>query len=125
MSDEDGLGSMTPTPPSARRRSMVPLLVLILLAFVVGVGVTIWAWPQIQSRMDEPQPQAASMAAPQASTVPRTLTQRSLSIDAAQMLDARVVQLEEPVHGGSAKVARNNSSRFDEAGYIAIPDCFW
>ena len=95
MSDEDGLGSMTPTPPSARRRSMVPLLVLILLAFVVGVGVTIWAWPQIQSRMDEPQPQAASMAPPQASTVPRTLTQRSLSIDAAQMLDARVVQLEE------------------------------
>ena len=95
MSDEDGLGSMTPTPPSARRRSMVPLLVLILLAFVVRVGVTIWAWPQIQSRMDEPQPQAASMAAPQASTVPRTLTQRSLSIDAAQMLDARVVQLEE------------------------------
>ena len=90
MSDEDGLGSMTPTPPSARRRSMVPLLVLILLAFVVGVGVTIWAWPQIQSRMDEPQPQAASMAPPQASTVPRTLTQRSLSIDAAQMLDARV-----------------------------------
>ncbi|RJG54449.1 hypothetical protein D0Z70_12665 [Sphingobium terrigena] len=94
MSDEDGLGSMTPTPPPARRRSMVPLLILILLAFAVGVAVTVWAWPQIQRRWGDPQPQAASVA-PLLGSIAPTLAQRPLSADAAQMLDARVVQLEE------------------------------
>lgn len=95
MSDEDGLGSMTPTPPPARRRSMVPLLILILLAFVVGVAVTVWAWPQIQRRWGDSQPQAASVAPLLGSNVAPTLAQRPLTADAAQMLDARVVQLEE------------------------------
>ncbi len=95
MSDEDGLGSMTPTPPPARRRSMVPLLILILLAFVVGVAVTVWAWPQIQRRWGDAQPQAASVAPLLGSNTGPTLAQRPLTADAAQMLDARVVQLEE------------------------------
>ncbi|MBJ7442927.1 MAG: hypothetical protein JHD32_01165 [Sphingobium sp.] len=95
MSDEDGLGSMTPTPPPARRRSMVPLLILILLAFVVGVAVTVWAWPQIQRRWGDPQPQVASVAPLLGSNPAPSLAQRPLTADAAQMLDARVVQLEE------------------------------
>lgn len=95
MSDEDGLGSMTPTPPPARRRSMVPLLILILLAFVVGGAVTVWAWPQIQRRWGDAQPEAASVAPLLSSNTAPTLAQRPLTADAAQMLDARVVQLEE------------------------------
>ena len=31
---------------------------------------------------------------------------------------------ERPVHGGSGNPTQNNT-RFDEPGYIAIPDCFW
>lgn len=95
MSDEDGLGSMTPTPPPPRRRSMVPLLILILLAFVVGVAVTVWAWPQIQRRWGDKQPQAASVAALPGATVAPAVAQRPFTADAAQMLDTRVVQLEE------------------------------
>lgn len=95
MSDEDGFGSMTPVPPSARRRSMVPLLILILLAFAVGVAVTVWAWPQIQRRWGDPQPQAASVAPLLGGNAAPTLAQRPLTADAAQMLDSRVVQLEE------------------------------
>jgi hypothetical protein len=95
MSDEDGLASMTLTPPTARRRSMVPLLILILLAFAVGVAVTIWAWPQIQRRWGDKQPQAASVAPLLGSNAGPASTQRPLTADAAQMLDTRVVQLEE------------------------------
>jgi hypothetical protein len=95
MSDEDGPGSMTAAPPPARRRSMIPLLILILLAFVVGVALTVWAWPQIQRRWGDPQPQATSVAQLPGSNAAPAPVQRPLTADAAQLLDARVVQLEE------------------------------
>ena len=36
----------------------------------------------------------------------------------------KLLCIERPVYGGTGHAAINGT-RFDEAGYIAIPDCFW
>lgn len=94
MRDEDGAGTMTMAPPPARRRSILPLIVLMLLAFAIGVAITIWAWPQIQRRWGDAQPLPTTPAPLPAMAAPR-IAQPALSADSAQMMDARVVQLEE------------------------------
>ncbi|WIW88356.1 MULTISPECIES: hypothetical protein [unclassified Sphingobium] len=94
MSDGDGVGSTTVTPPPERRRSLLPMLILMLLAFALGVALTVWAWPQVQRRWGTPQVQpVASLPMPGGSMA--TVQPRPLTADAAQMLDGRVVQLEE------------------------------
>ncbi len=117
MSDEDGAASIGIVPPPARRRSLLPVLILTLLAFALGVVLTVWAWPQIQQRWGDPQPQAA-LPAPLpagAGVLAATpgVTVRPLSADAAQMLDGRVVQLEERLNRITveAQAASGNAAR--------------
>lgn len=115
MSNEDGVGSASMTPPSPSRRSLLPIMILALLAFALGVAITIWAWPQIQRRWGEQQPQAA-VAAPLPGLITGTganATVRPLTADAAQMLDSRVLQLEERLNRITveAQAASGNAAR--------------
>ena len=113
MSDEEGVGGVGVTQPPARRRNPLPFVILMLLAFALGVSLTVWAWPRIQDRWGAPRPQpVAAGALPAVSTGPAVAPQ-PLTADAAQMLDARVVQLEERLtritveaQGASANAAR-------------------
>ena len=95
MSDEESVGGAAVTPLPARRRSFLPFIILMLLAFALGVTLTVWAWPQIQERWGNARPKPASGAAlPAVPSAPATAP-RPLTADTAQMLDGRVVQLEE------------------------------
>ena len=42
---------------------------------------------------------------------------------------AKLICEQKPVYGGSAPTSKHSKkisgTKFDEAGYIAIPDCFW
>ncbi|KQM99095.1 hypothetical protein ASE85_10190 [Sphingobium sp. Leaf26] len=115
MNDEDGVGTIGTVPPPARRRSLLPLLILTLMAFALGVVLTVWAWPQIQRRWGDPQPQSTKTAPAQgligaANPAP---TVRPLTADAAQMLDGRVMQLEERLNRITveAQAASGNAAR--------------
>lgn len=112
MSDEDGAGSIGVTPPPARRRSLLPMLILLLLAFALGVALTVWAWPQIQRRWGEAQPMSAVPARTAPAMAPALAT-RPLTADAAQMLDTRVLQLEERLNRITveAQAASGNAAR--------------
>lgn len=114
MNDEDGVGTIGTVPPPARRRSLLPLLILTLLAFALGVVLTVWAWPQVQRRWGDPQPQPAPQVPAQGligATNPVTV--RPLTADAAQMLDGRVIQLEERLNRITveAQAASGNAAR--------------
>ncbi len=95
MSDEESVGGAAVTPLPARRRSFLPFIILMLLAFALGVTLTVWAWPQIQERWGGARPHPASNAALPAVPSAPAMAPRPLTTDAAQMLDGRVVQLEE------------------------------
>lgn len=115
MSDEGEAGSIDVAhpAPALRRRSPLPVLILLLIAFALGVGVTVWAWPQIQQRFGSAKPQAA-VPAPLADSVAATgIAPRPLTSDAAQMLDTRVVQLEERLNRITveAQAASGNAAR--------------
>ncbi len=113
MRDEDGVGNATVIPP--RRRTILPLLILILLAFALGVALTVWAWPQIQRRWGDPQPQPTVATQPQGliTGTGASATVRPLTADAAQMLDTRVIQLEERLNRITveAQAASGNAAR--------------
>lgn len=115
MSEEDGLGStiVTPTPP--RRRTVLPLLVLTLFAFALGVVITMWAWPQIQRRWGNPQPEPVASAPVQGlmTGTGASAAMRPLSANGAQMLDTRVLQLEERLNRITveAQAASGNAAR--------------
>ncbi|MFZ2995749.1 hypothetical protein [Sphingobium sp.] len=94
MSDEEGAGATIIPPPPARRSRILPLFILMMLAFAVGVAITVWAWPQIQRRWTGQTAQPVLATAPASKATPQTLAQ-SLTPDIAQVLDSRVMQLEE------------------------------
>ncbi|WP_445190672.1 hypothetical protein [Sphingobium sp. HWE2-09] len=115
MRDEDGVGDATMIAAPPRRRPFLPLLILTLLAFVLGVALTVWAWPQIQQRWGDTQPQRA-VVAPTPGLITgngATATVRPLTTDAAQMLDGRVLQLEERLNRITveAQAASGNAAR--------------
>ena len=93
MNDGGGVDAGAPTVAPARRRSILPLLILALLAFALGVALTVWAWPQIERRWGGTQGQKTALSAPRPGLP--AATPRPLTADTAQMLDGRVVQLEE------------------------------
>ena len=93
MNDGGGVDAGAPTVAPARRRSILPLLILALLAFALGVALTVWAWPQIERRWGDTQGQKTALPAPRPGLP--AATPRPLTADTAQMLDGRVVQLEE------------------------------
>ncbi|MDO7835709.1 hypothetical protein Q4610_11715 [Sphingobium sp. HBC34] len=114
MSDEVGAASIGAVPPPVRRRSLLPVLIMVLLAFALGVVLTVWAWPQIQRRWGDPQPQAVLPAAmPGTTGAPQAVTVKPLTADAGQMLDTRVMQLEERLNRISveAQAASGNAAR--------------
>ena len=113
MSEEDGLGSATVTPAPPRRRIVLPLLILTLLAFALGVALTVWAWPQVQRRWGGSQPVTPAPVQGLLTGTAGSTTVRPLSTDAAQMLDTRVIQLEERLNRITveAQAASGNAAR--------------
>lgn len=115
MNDEVGVGSTTMTPAPSRRRMALPLTILTLLAFALGVAFTLWAWPQIERRWSDPRPRPMAPAATQGliTGAGTRAPVRALTGDAAQMLDMRVVQLEERLNRITveAQAASGNAAR--------------
>ena len=110
MSDTDGPpGGAAATRP-ARRGSWL-LVLLVLLAFAIGVVLTVLALPRIQ-RWNAPQ-QASLQSDPLQNAIAPGVPMRPLSTDTGQMLDARVVQLEERLNRISveAQAASGNAAR--------------
>ena len=95
-----------------RRRGPWLMLGLLLLAFAVGVLLTAWMLPYVQGRWGSAARQPAVIADPylRAAAAPGV---RPLSPSAAQMLDARVVQLEERLNRITveAQAASGNAAR--------------
>ncbi|WP_176592491.1 hypothetical protein [Sphingobium sp. EM0848] len=112
MNDTDGgAANSVAAPAPARRRGLWLMTVLVLLAFAVGVVITVLALPRIQ-RWNAPQRQAV-MNDPMLNGVRSGVAIRPLSADAAQMLDSRVVQLEERLNRITveAQAASGNAAR--------------
>jgi hypothetical protein len=112
MSEEDGAESVGATLPPAPRRNLLPVLILLLLAFALGVALTVWAWPHIQRRWGEQPTTALPQATPAPTAFPASAA-RPLTAEAAQMLDGRVVQLEERLNRITveAQAASGNAAR--------------
>lgn len=98
----------------SRRRGpwLMLMLSLLLLAFAVGVALTVWTLPYVQDRWASRARQPTVPTDPYlpAATAPGV---RSLSANAAQMLDTRVVQLEERLNRITveAQAASGNAAR--------------
>lgn len=117
MSDTDGaavapVAAVPVTDAPVRRRGPWLMLILLLMAFAIGVVLTILAMPKVQRWLDGPRPQAA-MTDPLPGGMAPGVAMRPLNGDAAQMLDARVVQLEERLNRITveAQAASGNAAR--------------
>ncbi len=112
MNEQESVEIQQETPPPARRRTSWLTPVLLLFAFLIGIGVTIWAMPQIERRWGQDDAAAPALPAPLlgSNTIP---SGRPLTADAAQMLDARVIQLEERLNRITveAQAASGNAAR--------------
>lgn len=113
MSEAGGAATGTTTPPPARRRGSWLTMLLVLLAFAIGVAAAVFAMPHIQARWGTgarqsvvADPYLRGMNAP-------GVAMRPLSVDAGQMLDSRVVQLEERLNRITveAQAASGNAAR--------------
>lgn len=111
MSEEGGATSVTaiaPVPP--RKRSSWPIFPSLLLAFVIGVALAIGTMLYFQGRWND----RAQPPVPTADPYLRPgVALRPLSADAAQMLDGRVVQLEDRLNRITveAQTASGNAAR--------------
>lgn len=112
MNEQESVEIQQETPPPARRRTSWLTPVLLLFAFLIGIGVTIWAMPQIEQRWGKDEAATPALPAPLlgSNTIP---SGRPLTADAAQMLDARVIQLEERLNRITveAQAASGNAAR--------------
>lgn len=112
MNEQESVEIQQETPPPARRRTSWLTPVLLLFAFLIGIGVTIWAMPQIERRWGQDEAAAPALPAPLlgSNAIP---SGRPLTADAAQMLDARVIQLEERLNRITveAQAASGNAAR--------------
>ena len=113
-SEEGGAVSVMAIPPAAPRsqsRSPWLMLVLLLLAFAIGVTLTILALPYIHGRWGSSARQPVITAADP--YLRPGIAMRPLTNDAAQMLDGRVVQLEERLNRITveAQAASSNAAR--------------
>ena len=113
MSGEGGEVQLTAAPPASRRRDPWLMLLLILLAFAVGVTLTIWAMPYIQERWAAAPRRPALPSNPYMNGMAPGVAPRPLSANAGQVLDARVVQLEERLNRITveAQAASGNAAR--------------
>lgn len=111
MSETDGAAVAPLVGAPVRRRSPWLMLVLPVLAFAIGVVLTMVALPRIE-RWYAPQPRAA-LTDPRLNGMESGVAVRPLTADAAQMLDARVVQLEERLNRITveAQAASGNAAR--------------
>ncbi len=112
-SSEDGVGAVTAAPPTTRRRG-IWLVLAFLLTFIIGVGVTIWTLPRVERYWTGKAHGVAGAPLPLVTTgQPTALLNRPLGDDAAQMLDTRVVQLEERLNRITveAQSASSNAAR--------------
>ena len=113
MNDEGGAANAPATPPPARPRTRWLMLAL-LLAFIVGVVITLLAMPHLQRRWGADAPQLSVSPDPYLrGTTASGAAPRPLSNDAAQMLDGRVVQLEQRLNRITveAQAASSNAAR--------------
>jgi hypothetical protein len=111
MSEEGGAASATAIPPvPARARGSWTTFLAVVLAFVIGVAIAIAAMFYFQGRWAGSPSRPAVAADP----YPRSgVALRPLSTDAGQMLDGRVVQLEERLNRITveAQAASGNAAR--------------
>src|SRR3546814_4626367 len=93
------------------RRGPWLLALLVLLAFAVGVVLTVLALPRIQ-RWNAPQ-RPSVLSDPLLNAVAPGVPMRPLSADSGQVLDARVVPLEERLNRITveAQAASGNAAR--------------
>ncbi|HEX7743213.1 MAG TPA: hypothetical protein VF442_12415 [Sphingobium sp.] len=112
MSEEGGAVVASTTPPPARKRGPWLMLSLLLLAFAIGVVLTIWAMPYAQGRWGGGARQPVLSDPALRSAVP-AIPLQPLSGSSAQMLDSRVVQLEERLNRITveAQAASGNAAR--------------
>ncbi len=113
MSDTGDATIPPPPPPPARSRGPWLMLGLLFLAFAVGVALTLWAMPAIKRLWGPADRQAASVAPLLGGAPSAALAGRPLAGDAAQMLDNRVLQLEERLNRITveAQAASGNATR--------------
>jgi len=112
MSEEGGAANVTAIPPApVRRRGPWLTLILLLSAFAIGVALTIWAMPYIEGRWGSGSRQSGGIAADP--YLRPGVAMRPLPVDAAHMLDGRVVQLEERLNRITveAQAASGNAAR--------------
>lgn len=111
MSEEGSAAGASAIPPvPARKRGSWPTLAALFLAFAIGVALAIGSMFYFQSRWDSRARRPAVAADPY---LQPGIAMRPLSTDAAQMLDGRVVQLEERLNRITveAQAASGNAAR--------------
>lgn len=115
MSDEGNVAKVAaPAPPPASRRGPAWLIILpVLLAFAIGALITMLAMPRIQRFWNGPSQQVTARGPLTGSVTGPGVALRPLTADAAQMLDARVLQLEERLNriAVEAQAASGNAAR--------------
>lgn len=112
MQTEDDVTTGVAASPPPRRRTPWPMVVALLFAFVIGVAAAIWAMPWIEQRLGLSKPARTALPTPLAAGT-LIAPGRPLSNDAAQMLDSRVIQLEERLNRVTveAQAASGNAAR--------------